>query len=199
MAQIPLDVISYDDSGFTNAHDVVSFAPVQDGRGTFTHLGVRMEGLESARHLNFSATATAFRRDANISNRIVLRVRGGKARVEAIELDTRFYTRNHTRDIYTIRMGLSGRLETVVEGLKLDGDSVRRVPIQSVDATDIELVVGEGGLARIRLFGQFTPVEPQASVLDNAVVFGASDASYGDPSLILRPTRQGSYFCNRWY
>lgn len=43
------------DSLFTNVHDLVSFQPVIDGRGTFTHLGVCMEGLESKRHLNFKA------------------------------------------------------------------------------------------------------------------------------------------------
>jgi hypothetical protein len=44
MERVPLEVVSYDDSWFTNAHDLISFDPVHDGRGTFTHLGVRMEG-----------------------------------------------------------------------------------------------------------------------------------------------------------
>lgn len=51
--ELPLTLVSYTDSAFTNAHDVVSPEPKIDGRGTFSHVGVRMEGLESRRHLNF--------------------------------------------------------------------------------------------------------------------------------------------------
>lgn len=58
---IPLEVVEYTDSWFTRAHDVVSPAPVKDGRGTFTHVGVRMEGLESGRHLNFRAEQSSGR------------------------------------------------------------------------------------------------------------------------------------------
>jgi allantoicase len=53
MQKIPLFVVSYTDSGFTRVHDVVSLEEKKDHRGTFSHVGVRMEGLESRRHLNF--------------------------------------------------------------------------------------------------------------------------------------------------
>lgn len=38
--ELDLEVVSYTDSWFTNAHDLVSHDPITDGRGTFTHLGV---------------------------------------------------------------------------------------------------------------------------------------------------------------
>lgn len=40
------EVISYDNSLFTNAHDLVSLAPARDGRGTFSHLGVNILNLK---------------------------------------------------------------------------------------------------------------------------------------------------------
>lgn len=108
MAAVQLEVISYDDSLFTNAHDLVSPLPVNDGRGTFTHLGVRMEGLESSRHWNLKHAAAAgtieFWRDHQHVNRIELAVRGPSSRVlvNALEFDTAFYTRNPSRDIYEV-------------------------------------------------------------------------------------------------
>jgi hypothetical protein len=109
MAAVPLEVLSYDDSLFTNAHDLVSPLPVRDGRGTFTHLGVRMEGLESSRNWNLKhapASGTLeFWRDHTVVNRIELAVRGSSSRslITALELDTAFYTKNPTRDIYEVR------------------------------------------------------------------------------------------------
>lgn len=108
MAAVQLEVISYDDSLFTNAHDLVSPLPVHDGRGTFSHLGVKMEGLESSRHWNLKSAASGgtlqFWRDHTVVNRIELLVRGPSSRVlvTALELDTAFYTKNPTRDIYEV-------------------------------------------------------------------------------------------------
>lgn len=51
--KIVMTVVSYTDSSFTRVHDLVSLEEKKDYRGTFTHMGVRMEGLESRRHLNF--------------------------------------------------------------------------------------------------------------------------------------------------
>lgn len=115
MAAVQLEVISYDDSLFTNAHDLVSPLPVNDGRGTFTHLGVRMEGLESSRHWNLKHAAAAgtieFWRDHQHVNRIELAVRGPSSRVlvNALEFDTAFYTRNPSRDIYEVSIVSYGR------------------------------------------------------------------------------------------
>jgi hypothetical protein len=57
---VPLTLLTYTDSAFTNAHDVVSGEPNKDGRGTFSHVGVRMEGLESRRHLNFEVRVDTY-------------------------------------------------------------------------------------------------------------------------------------------
>jgi hypothetical protein len=56
----------------------------------------------------------------------------------------------------------------------------------------IKLQVGEGGLARFRLFGTALPPLPVlTNVLKGAKVLWASDASYGSPELVLRDERQG--------
>lgn len=42
VVELAQELVSYDNSLFTNAHDLVNPAPVKDGRGTFSHLGVNI-------------------------------------------------------------------------------------------------------------------------------------------------------------
>jgi hypothetical protein len=81
----------------------------------------------------------------------------------------------------------------------LNGDSVWRMDLpQPIPATKIVLRVGEGGLARFHAYG--TSMESMTEEDDllrdgggktTAVVVDVSDASYGDPQLVLRPSREG--------
>ena len=72
MNSIPLEILSYTDSQFTNVHTLVSNSDAIDGRGTFTHMGVKMDGLESARHLNFRCDDGSFIR-SHVFNHVMLR------------------------------------------------------------------------------------------------------------------------------
>lgn len=222
---ISLELCSYTDSMFTNAHDLVDPAPVHDGRGTFTHLGVRMEGLESGRHFNFCAQPMAggsnfeFCRDPVKKNVIVMRVvdvgthQPSRAVVKQVEFDTKFFTRNNVRFVYSLRflnedLRTGKILDTVsyeAAGdnkvwLELEGDAIKKLDLTKqvgceagVTCTRIILECNEGGLTRFRPFGSYSPAkeQPLTDCLKDAQVFGASDASYGDPSLVLRPCRQG--------
>lgn len=121
MAAVQLELVSYDDSLFTNAHDFVSPLPVRDGRGTFTHQGVKMEGLESSRHWNLKSECTDknehwFWRDHNVVNRVELVVRGPSSRVlvNALEFDTAFFTKNPTKDVYEVQID-AGILLTLLQ------------------------------------------------------------------------------------
>lgn len=202
LEEIPLEVLSYSDSLFTNPHDLVSSAPVNDGRGTFTHLGVKMEGLESARHLNFKAlngaNGVVFNRDNAVTNEVRLRVKDSKvASVSEIEFDTAFYTRNNVNYVFTVTFvsDLDGSEVVVLRNLKLDGDAKKLVKLDKPEnATRIILHLGEGGLARFKARGVFLKesLKRLESLLTSAKVFSASDASYGDPKLVLRSAREGS-------
>jgi allantoicase len=237
---IEWDLISYSESGFTDPHDLVSPLPAQDGRGQFTHLGVKMEGLESRRHLNFnngttsdpSGTRVEFwfdqRPDHPLSaNVVVLRTKGGKpALIKQLEFDTSYYTRNNVRLVHSVHLfscppeeglsrlqpatllhgstGLPALLtdqhEQVVSGLALQGDSVKRVQLTDSGegrlANCCVLRLSEGGLTRFKAWGYSQPNVSDSSLqqlLKSAVVFGCSDASYGDPQLALRPQREGLF------
>eukprot|EP00026_Physarum_polycephalum_P010411 Phypoly_transcript_10574.p1 GENE.Phypoly_transcript_10574~~Phypoly_transcript_10574.p1 ORF type:complete len:364 (-),score=66.37 Phypoly_transcript_10574:66-1157(-) len=196
------ELVSYDNSLFTNAHDLVSPAPVHDGRGTFSHLGVMMEGLESSRHWNFKHTkntdgSLSFFRDENVVNNVetILRQPSTRALVHRLVFDTSFYTNNPTKDIYSVVLvdELEGTEKEVVTRLKLKGHAVETVTLPSpVPATRFKLRMGEGGLARFRVFG--TPLPPlpvPTNVLKGAKVIWASDASYGTPESALREEREG--------
>lgn len=199
---VQLELLSYDDSLFTNAHDVVSHEPVIDGRGTFSHLGVRMEGLESSRHFNLKHEKDeegnySFFKDHTVVNNIILGVRGPSTRmlVHAIELDTSFYTRNPTKDIYCITLidELENTQKVVAEHLGLEGNASFKLELDKpVPTTKIVLRTGEGGLARIKVFGEpLDQLPPKTNILKDAKVFAVSDASYGEPSLVLRELREG--------
>jgi len=203
LQQFSLELISYDDSLFTNAHDVVSPLPVHDGRGTFSHLGVRMEGLESSRHWNLKHekvgddSGFVFYRDHSVVNTVVVGVKASSTRalVHFIELDTSFYTRNPTKDIYSIVLvdELEKKQVTVAENVELKGDTSQTLEVDPpVSASKVILRIGEGGLARIKVFGEpLPPLPKRLNVLTGSQVFGASDASYGEPSLVLRDEREG--------
>lgn len=173
MIPIPLQLCSYDNSLFTNAHDVISPKGKADGRGTFTHLGVRMEGLESSRHWNFTATPEPaptstksllyFHRNHRVQNQLVFQVQGSspvrrlRARIHALEVDTDYYTRNQTRFIYSCVAVDEANEKGVpvskqIVGLtELEGHSTKRLVLsEPCYATKLILHVGEGGLTRIK-------------------------------------------------
>jgi hypothetical protein len=97
--------------------------------------------------------------------------------------------------------------ETVVASdVHLDGDSVLKLDLNKVPATRIVMTMGEGGLTRFKLFGSAAEEQLPAKVvqvieirtqswqknlLERATVFAHPDASYGDPGLVLRHTREG--------
>eukprot|EP01127_Copromyxa_protea_P010947 TRINITY_DN271_c0_g2_i1.p1 TRINITY_DN271_c0_g2~~TRINITY_DN271_c0_g2_i1.p1 ORF type:complete len:348 (-),score=49.32 TRINITY_DN271_c0_g2_i1:191-1234(-) len=204
---LPLTLVSYTDSAFTNAHDLVSPDPVEDGRGTFSHVGVRMQGLESQRHLNFRVDdrkeeGTFFTRDRKIVNRVEIVVgkvgdatTPNRAIVTGLELDTAFFTRNNVSTIYKITFidELTSACSVVVSGMKLKGDTSHHVDLDNVPVTRIIITMAEGGLTRFKLFGTAAPEQLPAkeSLLVGATVFGNPDASYGLPSMVLRESREG--------
>jgi len=163
-----------------------------------------MEGLESSRHWNFKSEVShptgeyTFWRDHSVVNNVVVAVKGPSTRmlVYRIEFSTQFYTRNPSKDVYSVVLidELTGIQEEVVKHTTLLGDSVHRVQLtKPVPATKAKLQLGEGGLTRFRLFG--TPLEPlpvRTNLLKCAKIFGVTDASYGDPQLALREQREGN-------
>ena len=208
---IRLQVVSYTDSLFTNAHTLVDVEPAHDGRGTFSHLGVRMDGLESGRHLNFSATKAGenitFTRNASLQNVVVLKVIGGPVTIERVEFDTSFYTKNNVHTVYSMSVTGDDNATAEVQVLckvQLHGDSKKSVDIdksfRNIAAHNIVLRLSEGGLARFRAYGRYLP--PRSSdhhptdILhapgQSITIFGVSDASYGDPSLCFRTDREGA-------
>lgn len=149
-----------------------------------------------------------FERDPTHVNIILLRVQkfpSQLATVHELILDTSFYTRNHTHSIYSVEAlmhspdGLLLSHTVIVSDLHLEGDRRHVIPLaQPVILTALRLRVGEGGLARIQLKGSLSEAETKGLGLRNVLspachIFGASDASYGDPRLVLRPERQGCF------
>jgi len=210
MADAPVDltltVESYTDSLFTLPHDLVSHEAVIDGRGTFSHLGVKMEGLESKRHLNFKAAESEgqviFSRDPTVTNvlKIVVGIPGdasvpNRVVVESYQLNTQFYTRNNVKTIYKlVLIDALTKTETIIaQNLPLEGNSIYNANITPTVATHAVAWFAEGGLTRFKLFGK--PADKQnigpATLLKNAKIFGCTDSHYGDPSLVLREQRLG--------
>eukprot|EP01111_Echinosteliopsis_oligospora_P004171 TRINITY_DN1662_c0_g1_i1.p1 TRINITY_DN1662_c0_g1~~TRINITY_DN1662_c0_g1_i1.p1 ORF type:complete len:406 (+),score=76.16 TRINITY_DN1662_c0_g1_i1:170-1387(+) len=199
--EVQLEILNYVDSAFTRAHDLTSHAPVHDGRGTFTHVGVKMEGVESSRNWNFFSTAgqdgLVFWRDHRVANHLFLQVVGPSSRVLAteIEFDTSFYTENNVRNIYSVIFfdQLDERKEMVVDRLLLNGNENKRVKLnRPIPVSRIAVKMGEGGLTRLRVFGTPLPALPErTNVLKGATLFGISDESLGEASVILHDKREG--------
>lgn len=208
--RLHLELLSYTDSLFTNPHDIVSHSLPLDGRGTFSHVGVRMQGLESRRHLNFrcmDASRGAFVRDASIRNDLHLRVCGGQVAVmDGMEINTAFFTHNNVAIVYSIEfllVDLSTNTSTVthhIERIHLSGDSVTRIDLpDGVKATDIKISCGEGGITRFHVYGELCDGHFKHKEVDilhnersNAVIVASSDSTYGDAKLVLRQRREGS-------
>lgn len=222
--KLHLELVSYSDSDFTNPHLMVSHSANHDGRGTFSHMGVKMEGMESSRHIDFQAIEIKskntpnylFFRDKAIRNRIVMRVKqpdrldipSKRAIIKKLQFDTSFFTRNNVSVIYDVifrneNLDTGELIEQISllnpdKPLALDGDSILDVDIkdyvdQTVYANYIILECNEGGLSRFNAFGDLI-IDDTCSLevlSNNASIFGASDISYGDASLVLRKLREG--------
>eukprot|EP01126_Amoeba_proteus_P060853 TRINITY_DN80_c0_g3_i9.p1 TRINITY_DN80_c0_g3~~TRINITY_DN80_c0_g3_i9.p1 ORF type:complete len:229 (-),score=27.39 TRINITY_DN80_c0_g3_i9:665-1351(-) len=201
-------VVCYVDSSFTLPHDVVSTGPKVDGRGTTSHLGIAMQGLESRRHLNFSQRGEVFTRKFVGANSAELKVgvvgdqsSCNRASISQIIFDTSFFTRNNVYMVYRVTFmdELTKSTNIVATNISLKGDSVFILSLSvPTIATRIKLEFSEGGLCRLRFLGQ--PVEQlprKKNVLEGATIFGVTDSWYGDPSLVLRPTREGKVM-NGW-
>jgi len=81
----------------------------------------------------------------------------------------------------------------VLSNIKLAGDSQFQRNIEPTIATRIKISMAEGGIARFKLFGEYIENMPTPpTLLLGATTFAASDASYGDPSLVLRSHREGT-------
>lgn len=207
-----MSVVSYTDSGFTRAHDVVSLEEKKDHRGTFSHVGVRMEGLESRRHLNFKfqkqsdvalGAGGLCVRDAGIRNELVLMVGeagvpgANRALISKIALDTAFFTRNNVRTCYSVvfidELTDKTQQHLVAENILLKGDALHEIEIEPTHATRIILKLSEGGLCRFHAYGEAAvdQLPLPENLLSQAHVFGATDLSYGAPELALRRKREG--------
>jgi len=118
---LDLLVVRYDNSLFTNAHDVVSKnEPVKEN--AFSHLGVKMDGLESARHFNFlvddkdnnnnnnnnNNNTPIFSRNEKIQNKLEVKIIGPNERTSAkinkIEFNTAYYYNNYVKRVYKIKV-----------------------------------------------------------------------------------------------
>jgi allantoicase len=208
-----MTVVSYTDSSFTRVHDLVSLDEKKDHRGTFSHMGVRMEGLESRRHLNFKfqktedATGGVMTRDISHKNVVILQVgeSGGdtptRALISKLSFDTAFYTKNNVRTIYsaTFHDELTDKSVEVCANVRLTGDANKDVLIEPTHATKITLTMSEGGLCRFFAHGDTTvdQLPSKVNLLEGASVFGATDLSYGAPQLVLRNKREGNSM-NGW-
>lgn len=198
--ELDLELVSYKDSWFTNAHDLLSHEPVTDGRGTFTHLGVKMEGLESARHINFipsiGTVTFSFTKQESDTNDVEVSLRNpSRALVHTLVFDTSFFTMNNVRDVVSVVLvdELEGKEVEVVSWLRLDGNSVKEVQLPTpTPATRAKLRLTEGGLTRFKMLGTPTDPLPQPrNLLKDAKVFWSTDSHYGSPDLVLREQREG--------
>jgi len=99
------------------------------------------------------------------------------------------------KDVFSVDLvdERDGTTTRVVDFLHLQGDTQKTVSLPTpTPATRAILRLGEGGLARFKMFG--TPLDPlpvPKDILRGANVFWASDSAYGSPNLVLREQRQG--------
>ena len=197
MEEAKLTLLSYTDSDFTNPHDIANPAAPVDYRGNFSHLGVKMEGLESKRHLNLQAkhyaTGVRFCRSTSIHNTVELRLERPFL-VKELIFDTSFFTGNQVKTAHQVVLQHNGATAVVLQELHLKGDAVAKFVLPSpTPASRVRLELAEGGLTRFKVLGEpMGPVPAEENVLLGASVFGSSDAHYGEPSLCLRPQREGS-------
>eukprot|EP01090_Pellita_catalonica_P007185 TRINITY_DN17797_c0_g1_i1.p1 TRINITY_DN17797_c0_g1~~TRINITY_DN17797_c0_g1_i1.p1 ORF type:complete len:378 (-),score=63.26 TRINITY_DN17797_c0_g1_i1:67-1200(-) len=206
--RIEMLLVNYTDSGFTNAHECFTHVEPTDRRGTFSHVGVCMDGLESRRHLNFSAdennSRPVFKRDFKTRNAVELKITGPKNtdrfKITRIILNTAYFTKNQTKFVYNVKAidDKTGKESTILENIKLKGDvkdATFDIPEEKqAIASRIRLSLSEGGLCRFIVFGipqpRSAPLPP--NLLKDAKPFVCSDSSYGDPTCVLREAREGT-------
>jgi len=192
---IPAFLIAYSESDFTNPHEAVLPTAPRDCRGEFTHMGARYWGYESRRHRATRVlardAALEFDHHAHHWMRIGLKRR---ARVDRIAISTRWFTGNQVRAVsVTLTDELAGRSKQVLERARLRPDAEHAFRFRPFPATECRVDIhSEGGIARIRLFGETAPEQPprRRNLLEGARITHVSNAHYGKPEQAVAGDRR---------
>ena len=97
---LPIFLIDYSESDFTNPHEVVRSATPENRKGNFSHMGAEFWGFESARHkttaLNKESDGFCYDNDAHEWINIGLKAR---SEVSTITISTKWYIGNAVPEV----------------------------------------------------------------------------------------------------
>jgi allantoicase len=195
LTRIPAALIAYSESDFTNPHEVVLPGAPKDRRGDFTHMGARYWGYESRRHratrVRPREAALEFDHRAGNWMRIGLKRR---AKVGRIAISTRWFTGNQVRAVsVSLTDEVTGRARRVLTRAKLRPDAEHAFTIRPTLATECRVEIhSEGGIARIRFFGEVAKEQPlrRRNLLAGARITHVSNAHYGKPEQAVAGDRR---------
>ena len=191
---VPAYVAAYSDSSFTNPHDVALPNDPPDCKGTFTHMGAKYWGFETARHkaTTLNADKSGFRFDHNAHHWLKLGL-VTPAIVKEIQISTRWFTGNQVLSIAVILFREGVPIE-ILKRSPLKPDSEHSFRIKPTEADEcLVRCFHEGGIARINLMGQLLSEEPRANILEDAVISHVSNEHYGKPKDAVEGNRDVGY------
>ena len=190
--KLPIFLMRYSDSGFTNPHELVKTDTPADRSERFSHMGAMFWGFESARH-----RATKIDKDAKklfyndqSENWMVLGLKL-ESLVSRIEVSTKYFTGNQVPAISIILR--NGSEETLaVDRQPLDPDSEHGFDIKPTAATECTVICHhDGGIAQIELIGEFLSAETdEQNLLTYASISKISNEHYGGPGQAIQGERQ---------
>ena len=187
-------VIGYSDSSFTNPHEVVLPDEPPDRSGSFSHMGANFSGFETRRHraasINADDSHYNFDYDAYHWLRIGLH---SPSMVGEISLSTKWFTGNQVPEV-SITL-FKGKLPAeVIPRTALKPDSDHSFSIEPTEADEcLVKCFHEGGIARIKLFGESLPTIQRINLLERAKISHISNQHYGRPEDAVTGNRKVDY------
>ena len=190
--KLPLFLMRYSDSGFTNPHEVVKTETPADRSERFSHMGAMFWGFESARHRATAINGKVkklFYNDKS-ENWMLLGIKQ-ESLVSRIELSTRYFTGNQVPAISIILR--NGREETLVlDREPLSPDSEHGFDIKPRVAKECMVICHhDGGIAQIALIGELLGTQAdKLNLLTYASISKISNEHFGGPAQAIEGDRQ---------
>ena len=192
---LPIFLIDYSESDFTNPHEVVRSETPENRKGNFSHMGAEFWGFESARHkttaVNKEGDGFCYDNDAHEWLNIGLKAR---SEVSKITISTKWYIGNAVPEV-SVTLKDGDKSQEVLNRMALQPDSENVFDIDPTSATECRVICHYGGgIARINLFGK--ELQKQASeknLLETAEVKKISNSYFGTPMDAVMGRREVDY------
>ncbi len=189
--RVPLILMEYSESSFTDPHTVVDFAEPRFDEDAYSHIGKIYEGVEPHRMGGHHVTRKSAQKcthhfDPNYRDFFIVQLQT-RTLLQTLCISTRFFSGNPASDLtLTIFDDLHQKKQTIILS-ELYPDQEHWLRNISIHATRIALHFRAGGITRIWAYGPQAQQQPQALswLSKNSEVIFDEDDFFGGPNFAL--------------